>query len=189
MYFPFREVGGGDANIVVRGNAPPAVLAQRIRATVRSIDASQVVYNVQSMDDVLDASVAPRRANTLLLAIFGAVALALAVIGVYAVLAFAVAQRTREFGVRLALGAREGDLLALVVKRGALLAASGAALGIVTALALSRFIESVLYGVGARDMRAFVVAPSILLVVAIAATLVPAIRATRVDPLTALREE
>jgi putative ABC transport system permease protein len=189
MYLPLLANGVNDANIVVRGTAPPGVLESRIAEAVRAIDPGQAVYNVRTMDEVISKSVAPRRTNTLLLSIFGALALALSGIGVYSVLAYSVAQRTREIGVRVALGAERGAVLNLVLRQGVLFAIVGAAIGLIAAVALSRLIASLLYQVSPHDPRIFVLAPLTLMVIALAATLIPALRATRVDPMEALRAE
>jgi putative ABC transport system permease protein len=189
LYLPLFSYGINDANIVVRGTAPTSALESRIVQAVRTIDPGQAVYNVRTMDEVISKSVAPRRTNTLLLGIFGALALALAGIGVYSVLAYSVAQRTREIGVRVALGAERGAVLRLILNQGVLLAAVGAAIGICAAVLLSRLIASQLYQVSPHDPTIFVIAPLTLMLIALAATLLPALRATRVDPMEALRAE
>jgi len=178
-----------DANIVVRGTAPVAVLEKRMAEAVRALDRTQTIYNVRTMDEVISKSVAPRRTNTLLLSIFGALALLLAGIGVYSVLAYSVAQRTREIGVRVALGAERSSVLGLILRQGLLLSGIGASLGLIAAIALSKLIASLLYQVSPHDVRIFVLAPIALMAIALAATLVPALRATRVDPMEALRAE
>ena len=189
MYLPLLASAVNDANIVVRGTASPAVIENRIAQAVRSIDPGQAVYNVRTMDEVVAKSVAPRRTNTLLLSVFGALALILAGIGVYSVLAYSVAQRTREIGVRVALGAERATVLRLILRQGMLLATMGAAIGLLAAVALSKLIASLLYQVSPHDLRIFVLAPIALMAIALAATLVPALRATRVDPMEALRME
>jgi len=189
MYLSLTAGGLSDANIVVRGTAPVAVLEKRMAEAVRALDRTQTIYNVRTMDEVISKSVAPRRTNTLLLSIFGALALLLAGIGVYSVLAYSVAQRTREIGVRVALGAERSSVLGLILRQGLLLSGIGASLGLIAAIALSKLIASLLYQVSPHDVRIFVLAPIALMAIALAATLVPALRATRVDPMEALRAE
>jgi predicted permease len=189
MYLPQADHAGKDFNLIVRGTLTPEAMGARIRDAVRSVDQAQAVYNVRSMNDVVSTSVAPRRTNTVLLVIFGTIAAMLAAIGVYAVLAYGVAQRTREIGVRLALGAQRGDVMRLVVAHGAVLAAIGATIGLAGAYALARLIESFLYEVRIHDLRIFVGAPVLLATIALAATIIPAWRASRVDPVVALRQE
>ena len=137
----------------------------------------------------MDRALQPRSTPTLLLTIFGAVALVLSAIGIYGVLAFGVAQRVREFGVRQALGADGGTILRLVLGQGLRTIGIGAVLGIAGALALSRYLESLLYGVTARDVGVLAGVTVVLLIVAAAACYIPARRATRVDPLVALRAD
>jgi ABC-type antimicrobial peptide transport system permease subunit len=144
---------------------------------------------LQSLSDVIDATVAPRRTNTILLTVFGGLAVVLAAIGVFAVLSYGVATRTREIGVRVALGAQRGDVVGLIMRQGVALTGVGIVVGLAGAFALSRFVSSILYEVSPHDARVFVAAPVVLALVAAAATLLPALRATRVDPLTALRED
>jgi len=189
MYFPMAEQPQVYASVVARGPGDPSALLARLRDAVHAIDPTMPVYALQSMSDVIAATVAPRRTNTVLLTVFGTLAVLLAAVGVYAVLSYGVAQRTREIGVRVALGAQRSDVVGLIVREGAALSAVGIVIGLAGAFALSRFIGSILYQVSPHDVRVFLVAPLVLSVVAVAATLIPALRATRVDPLTALREE
>jgi putative ABC transport system permease protein len=189
MYFPMAEQPESYAAIVVRGGLPIGTLLADIRDATRAVDPAQPLYAMRPMEAVIGASVAPRRTNTLLLAAFGAVAVLLASIGVYAVLSYGVTQRTREIGVRVALGAQRRDVVELVARQGAVLAAIGIATGLAGAYAFSKYLSSILYQESPRDPRVFVAAPVVLAAVALAATLLPALRATRVDPGTALREE
>jgi ABC-type antimicrobial peptide transport system permease subunit len=138
---------------------------------------------------VISASIAPRRTNTILLVVFGGLAVLLATIGVYAVLSYGVSQRTREIGVRVALGAQRRDVVGMIVGDGARLALLGVVIGLLGAYWLSRFVSSLLYGVSPQDPRVFVGAALGLAAVACAAAWIPARRATRVDPISALREE
>jgi putative ABC transport system permease protein len=175
--------------LIVRGAGDPAQLAQLLVDAVHDVAPTQAVYNVRSMEEVIVGALAPRRANTLLITTFGALALALAAVGVYGVMAFSVARRTREIGIRMALGARRGSVLASVLGEGLQLAAVGTALGLFGAWTLSRVMEGLVYGVGTRDPVTFLVAPLALLAFALAAALLPAVRATRVNPVEAIRSE
>jgi putative ABC transport system permease protein len=141
------------------------------------------------MKDVMDASVTPRKFNLTLMMIFAAVALALAAVGIYGVVAYSVTQRTHEIGVRVALGAQPRDVIRLVLGEGARLAVLGAILGLAAAAALTRFMDSLLFGVAARDPLTFLAVAAILVCVAAAACCIPARRAMRVDPMVALRYE
>ncbi|MEO7084661.1 MAG: ABC transporter permease [Gemmatimonadaceae bacterium] len=188
MYFPMAEQPQSYASIVVRGGDSRAAM-ERIRDAVRSVDRNQPVYALRTMDDVINTSVAPRRTNTFLLTVFGAVALALAGVGVYGVLSYGVAQRTREIGVRVALGAQQADIVRLVAWQGALLTGVGIVIGLAGAYTLSRVLSSILYGVSTHDVGVFVGAPAVLAVIALLAVIIPARRATRVDPMSALRHE
>jgi predicted permease len=189
MYLPMAEQAQSYASIVLRGSADPRALMSRLRDAVHAADPNLPVYQLRRMDEVIAASVAPRRTNTILLVLFGGLAVLLATVGVYAVLANGVAQRTREIGVRVALGAQRRDVVGMIVREGARLTVFGVSIGLVGAYWLSRFVSSLLYGVSPQDPRVFVAAAVALAAVAAAATWVPARRATRVDPITALREE
>ncbi len=189
LYLPMAEQAQSYASIVVRGSADPRALLARLRDAVRAADPSLPVYQLRRMDEVIAASIAPRRTNTILLVIFGGLAVLLATIGVYAVLSYGVAQRTREIGVRVALGAQRRDVVAMIVGDGARLTLLGVTIGLLGAFWLSRFVSSLLYGISAQDPRVFVAATLGLASVGCAAAWIPARRATRVDPITALREE
>src|SRR5215207_1082016 len=144
MYRPI-DVGPYNAALVVRGTLPPAALIARLTEAVREVSPSQAVYNARTMEQVVSASVLPRRTNTLLIALFAGLALMLSALGVYAVVAYGVAQRTREFGIRAALGATGRDLLLLVWREMVLVVALGTVIGLVGAWALSRVLASLLY--------------------------------------------
>jgi putative ABC transport system permease protein len=189
MYFPISEQAQSYASLIVRGEGDPSALLARLRDAVHAVDPAEPLYALQPMSDVIATTVAPRRTNSILLTVFGVLAVALAAVGVFAVLSYGVAQRTREIGVRVALGAQRGDVIGLVARQGFTLAIVGIVIGMAGALALSRFLAAVLYQVSPHDPRVFVAAPILLGLVAMAATLAPAIKATGVDPLTALREE
>ena len=160
-----------------------------LRDAVRASDPDQALYNLRMLEDAVASTVAPRRTNTLLIATFGVLAVILAALGVYAVISYGVAQRTREIGIRMALGAQVSDVLRMVVREGLLLAVVGVAIGLGAAWALSRLMESLLFGISARDPFTFIASPVVLLALALIATLIPARAATRVDPAKAVREE
>lgn len=189
MYLPMAEQPQTYASIVARGTASDREMLARIRDVVRAVDPMEPMYALESMGDVVAATVAPRRTNTMLLIVFAALAAALSVIGVYAVLSYGVAQRTREIGIRVALGAQRDEVLRLIVREGVALVAGGVVIGVGLAVALARYLSSQLYEVNARDPRIYGAATLLLLVVAMAAIVAPALRATRVDPMNALRQE
>jgi len=189
LYLPMSEQAQSYASIVVRGSADSRALMARLRDAVRVDDPNLPVYQMRRMDEVIAASIAPRRTNTILLVLFGGLAVLLATVGVYSVLSYGVAQRTREIGVRVALGAQRSDVVKMIVGDGVRLAVIGVAIGVLGAYLLSRFVASLLYGVSPQDPRIFAAAAIALAAVAGAAAWIPALRATRVDPITALREE
>jgi ABC-type antimicrobial peptide transport system permease subunit len=153
------------------------------------VDPELPIYAVRSLESSIAASVAERRFVMRLLGLFALAALLLAAIGVYGVIAYSVIQRTREIGIRMALGARPGDVRRMLLVEGGRLAALGVALGVAGALLLTRAMSALLYGVGPRDLLTFASVPAILASVAVAACFFPALRASRVDPSTALRSE
>jgi len=154
-----------------------------------AIDKDQPVTNVRTMEEIIDASVAQRRFQTFLLLVFAAVAVALALIGIYGVLAYSVAQRTQELGIRIALGANPRSVIALVLRQAGVLIAAGIALGILGSLALTRYVQSLLFQVQTTDWRTYAAAIALLAVAGAMASLVPAVRGASVDPMVALREE
>ncbi|HEV8702066.1 MAG TPA: ABC transporter permease [Candidatus Polarisedimenticolia bacterium] len=177
------------ATLIVRSGLDPAGLAASVRREVQGVDPDIPLYDVKTMREVLDGSLAARRFNMALLALFAAVAVLLAGVGLYGVLAYMVTQRTHEIGVRMALGARPRDVLRLVVGQGMALALGGVLLGILGALALTRVLSTLLVGVAATDPWTFGIVVPLLSAVALLACYVPARRAARVDPLIALRYE
>jgi putative ABC transport system permease protein len=189
MYVPFAQSPLWGGEVVVRSSSSAASVAAGIRAAVRSIDPNLPVTNVASFPEVLGASVAPERFRTLLMALFGAMALLLAAVGIFGVIAYGVSQRTREIGIRMALGAKKGEILEMVVGQGLKLALVGVAAGTAGALVLTRFLSSLLYGVKPTDPLTFIAVSLILIAVALLASYLPARRATKVDPMTALRYE
>ncbi len=182
---------GGDPNdayLTLRvGQADPLALAAEAKAVIQAIDPDEPLYDVQSMNQRIAASLAQQRLTLWLMAAFAALALLLAAIGIYGVLSYAIAQRTQELGVRMALGAGRGQVLRLVLGQGLRLAGTGALLGLAAALALGRFAHAFLFGVNAADPLTLTLVPLVLLAVAALACYLPARRATRVDPLVALR--
>ena len=190
MYVPFaQDAGWGSMTMVVRTTVEPSSLAGAVRGEIHALDKTLPVYNVRTMNEVAAASVAPRRAAMLLLTAFAAVALLLAVLGIYGVTAYYVTQRTHEIGIRMALGAQTRDVLRLVVGQGIRLTLVGLALGIACAFALTRVMASLLYGVKPTDPATFTGGALLLALVALVACYLPARRATKVDPMVALRYE
>ena len=177
----------GALTFMVRTNADPTTVVSAVRQAVASLDPALPLSKVRTMQDVVDASLQPRRFDTGLVGLFADLALFLAVLGFYGVIAFAVAQRTQEIGIRMALGAKSADVLLLFVREGVVLAIAGILLGSAAALLMGRCIATLLYGVEPTDVTTLVTASAILAATAIAATLIPARRAVRLDPMLALR--
>ena len=192
MYFPIAQFAYPDGILrdwVVRTTGDPVRIASSVPAAVWSVDKNLPVTRMRTMEEVRSISLASQRMNLLLFGLFAALALALATIGIYGVLAYSVAQRTREIGIRLALGAHRKDVLRLVISQGMRLASLGILLGLFGAFALTRLMSGMIYGVSSTDPVTFVAVAALLGVVAIAACYIPARRATRVDPMVALRYE
>jgi putative ABC transport system permease protein len=175
--------------VAIRTDGDPLAMTAAVRQAVAAVDPDQPISDVRSMDQRVSQSLGPRRFNMLLLGLFAVVALALCAIGIYGVVAYAVTERTHEIGVRLALGARARDVVAMVIGQGLALAIAGAVIGVVAALAVTRLMASLLYDVTATDPLTFGAVSLLLLLVAIGAAWLPARRATAVDPLIALRSE
>jgi putative ABC transport system permease protein len=189
LYVPHAENAGGNMTLVVRSSIDPLRLLSAIRAEVRAMDKDQPVYEVATMEQMLADSMARQRFSMSLLAFFAAGALLLAAIGIYGVLSYAVTQRTHEFGIRLALGAKPRDVLKLVLRDGVVLVVIGMATGIAGAFAATRAMTSLLFGVVAADPLTFSGVAVVLSGVALFACYLPARKATKVDPLVALRYE
>ena len=189
IYWPYPQFPVIFNTIVARTEGDPLRLVGAIKNQIWSVDPDQPVASVSTMEQVLAGSVAPRRFNALLIGLFAAVALALAAVGIYGVISYAVSQRTHELGIRVALGAQGSDVLKLVVGQGMALAVTGVGLGLAAAVWLTRLMSTLLFGVSPTDAPTFVAVAVLLTAVALAACVVPARRATRVDPMVALRYE
>jgi putative ABC transport system permease protein len=190
MYLSYRQAGFFDTrDLVVKTDVEPATLAAAVRKTVWEIDKDQPVSNIQTMEEILADSIARQRFSMLLLAIFAAVALVLAGVGIYGVMSYSVAQRTHEIGIRMALGAQTGAVLKLAVGYGLKLVIAGLVIGLIAAFALTRVMSTLLFGVTATDPATFTLISLLLIAVAALASYVPARRATRVNPIIALRYE
>jgi putative ABC transport system permease protein len=189
VYFNYLQRAQDRMAMVIRGEHDVRPLRPAILQAIREVDPDQPVYNVRTLDAVLDQSIARRWLNMVLVASFAIAALLLASIGVYGVIAFGVAKQLREFGIRLALGASRGDITHLVLRRGAVLALIGVGVGLAAALALMRAMRSILFGVQPTDVVSFAAAAALVLAVALAASYFPARRAASVDPAITLRTE
>ncbi len=195
LYFNYAQSGNlagftpRNMNVVVRTVRTPAPLASAMRSEVARLDATLPLAGLQTMDDNLSGSLARPRFLATLLAVFAGLALALAAVGTYGVVSYFVAERNREIGIRMAMGAESGNVLAMVLKHGGGLALGGLSLGLLGAFSLSRVMESVVFGIATTDAATYALAPTVLAVVAVLACYIPARRATRVDPAVVLREE
>jgi putative ABC transport system permease protein len=158
-----------------------------VEAAVYALDRNQPVTAVQTMDEILEAGAAQPRFTTLLLAGLSLTALALAIVGIYGVIAYSVTERTQEIGIRIALGASREAILGLILRQGITLAGAGIAIGVAASLALTRLLSSLLYGVSATDPLTFALGAALFVAVAFAASYIPAMRAARVDPMVTLR--
>jgi len=189
MYFAAEAHPPANFALVARGSLPPAALLAQLNSAVHMTDRTQPVFHQRMMDEVVGQSVAPRRTNTLLIAAFAALALIVATLGVYAVVAHGMTQRSREFGIRAALGATGRDFVLSVSGEMASTTALGIAIGVGAAWELSRLVESLLFGVTAHDTATFIAVPVVLLVPVALATLIPARRVLRVNPAEVMRAE
>ena len=190
MYLNFRQIGDWNAiELVVRTSRLPESFVPDVRAAMKAFDPALPNSEFTTLDQIVDDAVAPRRLITHLLGAFSSFALALASLGLYGVIAYSVSQRTQEIGIRLAIGAQRGDVLRLVVGEGFRMAAAGVAVGVIAALALSRLLASLLFGVTTTDPLIFSISATVLTSVALLACYIPARRAAKVDPMVALRCE
>jgi len=189
MYVPFAQDPWWAAYAVVRTAGDPARLSGTLRSEVRALDPTLPVESVQPMTEMVSDSVAQPRFRTTLFGLFGLVALLLAAIGIYGVISYSVGRRTREVGIRMALGAGRRDVLKLVIGEGVALTAAGLAIGALGAVVLTRYLSSLLFQVGRLDPATYAAVAATLLFAGVLACWIPAQRAAKVDPLTALRSE
>jgi putative ABC transport system permease protein len=189
LFFPYTANRDDGMTLVVKGANDPADLTAAVRGEVQSVDPNQPVYNVRTMQEVIDLSISNSRLNMTLLGAFAALATLLAVVGIYSVMSYLVTQSTREIGIRVALGASRANILRLVVGQGLVLTLTGVGVGALAAFGLTRLMSSLLYGVEGTDPATYALVSALLLLVALAACYVPARRATKVDPMVALRYE
>jgi putative ABC transport system permease protein len=189
MYVPFAQAPLYGGEIVVRSSLRVSSTAAGIRQAVRSIDKNLPVTDIESLNDVLGQSISQERFRTFLLGSFSAMALVLAAVGIFGVISYSVSQRTREIGIRIALGAGRHGVLRLILGQGTKIALFGLGIGAVAAFLLTRLLSSLLYTVSATDPVTFASVTIILLAVALTACYIPARRAIRVDPMAALRYE
>ncbi len=188
-YPQFPSTSMGSMTLVVRTGVDPKALIPAIRDEVWAVDKDQPVTDIKTMNEYVSDSVSPRRSNALLLGVFATLALVLAAVGMYGVMSYAVTQRVHEIGIRMALGAQTSDVIKLIVGSGMTLVLAGVVIGLAGALALSRVLSSLLYGVSATDPVTFAFVSALLVSVALLASYIPARRATKVDPMNALRCE
>jgi hypothetical protein len=189
IYFPFEQRAQDRMALVVRTRTDPSLVGASLVGAIRSVDGEQPVYDARTLTAVVDRALGQRWLQTALLGTFAVVAIVLASIGVYGVIAYAVGQRRREFGIRLALGARRAEIIGLVMRRGVVLFVSGGAIGLVAAAVSARLLSSLLFNVSSVDVVSFGISTLILFAVALAACGLPARRAASVDPSLALRAE
>jgi ABC-type antimicrobial peptide transport system permease subunit len=191
LYLPFPQLPWGNMNLIVRTATEPHSMAPAVRAQIAALDPDQPVMNIRTVDELMEGSRAEPRYMMLVFGFFSATALLLVTFGIYGVLAYSVAQRRQELGIRLALGAKRSDIQRLVVRQGLTLALAGIGAGLVLAFILSMAfraaVSSRLYKVSAHDLTTFVLASLVFLAIALAASYLPARRATKVDPTEVLR--
>ena len=189
VYLSYRQSGYPGYYFTLRTTGNPAALASAVVAAAASVSRDVPVYDLLTMEQRIANSISRSKFNTFLLMAFSVLALVLAAVGLYGVVAYSVTQRTREIGIRMALGARTGDVLRLIMKQGMLLVFAGGLVGLAGALGLTRFLRSLLFGVGPADPLTFTIIPVLLCGVALLACWLPARRAAKVDPIEALRYE
>lgn len=192
FYIPYRQLGSSlpaEMTFAIRTEVPPTSVMPAIREAVRAVNPTQPLFRVETMDEVVSRSLSSHRLYLWLLGTFAVIALALATAGIYGVTSYLVTQRTREMGIRLALGASPASLKAMIVRQEAVVAIAGTIVGLVGAFAVTRLLATFLYGVSATDPFVYLCVALTLIAIALLASYIPARRATRVDPTTALRAE
>jgi putative ABC transport system permease protein len=189
LYFAYPQRAQAQMTLAVRTAGDPATIVNAVRGAIREVDPDQPISDVASMETLMGRAVGQRRLSMTLLATFAVLAMVLAALGIYGVMAFDVTRRSREIGVRMALGAARSDVLGLVLRQGLTLAAVGVVLGLLGAAWLTRVLQAQLFGIAPTDPLTFAAVAAGLLAVATIATLVPALRATRINPIQALRYE
>jgi predicted permease len=186
---PATDINGNGGYIVLRTSMPPELVINELRASVRSLDSQLALFPLETMDNAISDSEAPRRFNTILISAFAGAALLLAILGIYSVIAFTVALRLQEMAIRLALGSQRSDIVGLVLASGARMAAAGCILGLIGAVAAARLLQSMVYGVKTWDPLTLAAAAILVMLLALAASLVPARRAASTNPVEALRAQ
>ena len=189
LYLPVPQMPLNGMTLLVRTTVPPLTIATAVRNEVLAIDRNQPIFDVKTLDQRVNDAVAASRSLMLLFTAFALLALVLGAVGIYGIVSYSVTQRTQEIGIRMALGARAANVLSLIMKNGLILVLTGVAIGIAGAIALTRFLQTLLFGVTPTDSVTFVVVSVVFFVIAMIASVIPALRATRVDPLVALRYE
>jgi predicted permease len=190
MQTPDDQLAGTtEVDLLVRTTLPPLTAEDAMRGSLQHMNRDYVIFGGESMNDVIGKGLAARRFSVILLVLFASLALLLAAIGIYGVVSYVVVQRQREIGIRMALGARRGQVFQLMLRQGARMALAGLGIGVAAAFGLTRLMTSLLYGVKPTDALTFAVAACLLCAIALAACCIPARRATRVDPMLALRCE
>jgi putative ABC transport system permease protein len=189
MYLPYLQSSVSGFTLLVRSEGDPGALTAGLRQAVRAVDPELPVYAIRTLREIVADRSAQRRLAVVLISVFAAVALVLAAVGIYGVMSYAVAQRTQEIGIRMALGAERQHVLQMVLRSGATMAVLGVGIGLVTAFGLARLMTSLLFQTSAADPPTFSIVPLLLAAVALLACYLPARRATRVDPMVALRYE
>jgi len=189
VYLPLRQSPTAGMALVARTERDAASFGNAIQRAIWEVDPAQPIYELSTMDQILARAVFLPRLSTTLLAMFALAALLLAALGIYGVLSYSVSQRTREIGLRMALGASGGDTVAMIVRSSVAMVAFGGMIGLLAAVVLARSMAGILYGVEPFDLASFALATVVLLFAGVVASLLPALRSTRVDPLVALREQ